>query len=75
MDKEARKSLRSLLNSLKKEGLVLETDKEVDPKLEMTALQKRLDGGPPIRVVPWAPGRPWPRQSSSGAGGTSVTTA
>jgi len=26
----------------------VETDKEVNPKLEMTAIQKLLDGGPPI---------------------------
>jgi UbiD family decarboxylase len=48
MDKEARKSLRSMLEALKKEGLILETDKEVDPNQEMTGLQKQLDGGPPM---------------------------
>lgn len=48
MGKEELKNLRSTLDWLKKEGLVLETDKEVNPKLEMTAIQKLLDGGPPI---------------------------
>ncbi|MDP2269052.1 MAG: UbiD family decarboxylase, partial [Deltaproteobacteria bacterium] len=48
MDKEARKSLRSMLEALKKEGLILETDKEVDPNQELTGLQKQLDGGPPM---------------------------
>jgi len=48
MDKEARKSLRGMLEALKKEGLTLETDKEVDPNQEMTGLQKQLDGGPPM---------------------------
>src|SRR4030042_4543020 len=42
------KSLRAMLEWLKKEGLVLETDREVDPKLEVAAIQKRLDGGPPM---------------------------
>jgi UbiD family decarboxylase len=48
MDKEARKSLRGMLEALKKEGLILETDKVVDPNQEMTGLQKQLDGGPPM---------------------------
>ncbi|HLA05506.1 MAG TPA: hypothetical protein VJZ16_05955, partial [Syntrophales bacterium] len=48
MDKGARKSLRSMLDALRKEGLILETDKEVDPNQEMTGLQKLLDGGPPM---------------------------
>jgi len=48
MGKEEVRSLRSMLESLKKEGLVLESDKEVDPKLEVAAVQKRLDGGPPM---------------------------
>lgn len=48
MAREEVRSLRSTLEWLKKEGLVLETDREVDPKLEMAAIQKRLDGGPPI---------------------------
>src|SRR3970282_2831486 len=48
MAKEELRSLRSTLEALKKEGLVLETDREVNPKLEMTDIQKILDGGPPI---------------------------
>jgi 4-hydroxy-3-polyprenylbenzoate decarboxylase len=48
MPAEELKSLRSTLEALKKEGLVLETDREVNPKLEMTAIQKLLDGSPPI---------------------------
>jgi len=39
-------SLRSTLEFLKAEGDVLETDVEVDPDLEITGLQKHLDGGP-----------------------------
>src|SRR3990172_6591091 len=48
MAKEELRSLRSTLETLKKEGWVLETDREVDPKLEVAAIQKRLDGGPPM---------------------------
>lgn len=48
MAAEAARSLRAMLDALKKEGLVLETDREVNPKLEMTAIQKLLDGSPPI---------------------------
>ncbi|HZD40568.1 MAG TPA: hypothetical protein VE131_07590, partial [Terriglobales bacterium] len=48
MSAEAARSLRATLEALKKEGLVLETDREVNPKCEMTAIQKLLDGGPPI---------------------------
>ncbi|MEE9196080.1 MAG: UbiD family decarboxylase, partial [Alphaproteobacteria bacterium] len=39
-------SLRSALDWLKQEGDVIETDKEVDPDLEITGLQKHFDGGP-----------------------------
>jgi len=48
MAAEELRCLRSTLEALKKEGLVLETDREVNPKLEMTAIQKLLDGSPPI---------------------------
>jgi len=48
MANEHLRSLRSTLEWLKKDGLVLETDREVDPKCEMAALQKRMDGGPPM---------------------------
>jgi 3-polyprenyl-4-hydroxybenzoate decarboxylase len=46
--REEIKSLRSTLDWLKKEGLIIETDKEVDPKLEVAAIQKCLNVGPPI---------------------------
>ena len=39
-------SLRSTLEWLAAEGDVIETDKEVDPDLGITGLQKHLDGGP-----------------------------
>src|SRR3990167_3521910 len=40
--------LRGALEWLKSEGDLLETDKEVNPDLEITAIQKQLDGGCPI---------------------------
>ena len=40
--------LRNALEWLKSEGDLIETDKEVDPDLEITAIQKNLDGGCPI---------------------------
>ena len=40
--------LRNALEWLKAEGDLIETDKEVDPDLEITAIQKNLDGGCPI---------------------------
>lgn len=40
--------LRGALQWLKSEGDLLETDKEVNPDLEITAIQKQLDGGCPI---------------------------
>ena len=39
-------SLRSTLEWLEAQGDVLKTDVEVDPDLEITGLQKHLDGGP-----------------------------
>ena len=48
MANEHLRSLRSTLEWLKKEDLLLETDREIDPKCEMTSIQKRLDGGPPM---------------------------
>ncbi|MEE9294011.1 MAG: UbiD family decarboxylase, partial [Phycisphaerae bacterium] len=39
-------NLRATLEWLKAEGDLMETDKEVDPDLEITGLQKHLDGGP-----------------------------
>src|ERR687885_211563 len=39
-------SLRSALEWLDAEGDLLKTDVEVDPDLEITGLQKHLDGGP-----------------------------
>ena len=41
-------SLRSTLEWLRDEKLLIETDKEVDPDLEITGIQKHMDGGPPI---------------------------
>src|ERR671937_1205258 len=49
--KDAKKditSLRSALEWLQSQGDVLVTDVEVDPDLEITGLQKHLDGGPPL---------------------------
>ena len=48
MANEHLRSLRSTLEWLKKEDLLLESDREIDPKCELTAIQKRLDGGPPM---------------------------
>jgi len=48
MANEHLRSLRSTLEWLKKENLLLESDHEINPKCEMTAIQKRLDGGPPM---------------------------
>ena len=41
-------SLRATLDWLREEGDLIETEKEVNPDLEITGLQKHLDGGPPI---------------------------
>src|SRR5258708_17370621 len=49
--KEVRKdvtSLRSALEWLDTQGDVLRTDVEVDPDLEITGVQKHLDGGPVV---------------------------
>ncbi|MBI2991331.1 MAG: UbiD family decarboxylase, partial [Deltaproteobacteria bacterium] len=40
--------LRSALEWLKAEGDLIESDKEVNPDLEITGIQKQLDGGCPI---------------------------
>src|ERR1700738_1752304 len=40
--------LRSTLDWLRSEGDLIETDKEVDPDLQVTGLQKHMDGGCPI---------------------------
>jgi UbiD family decarboxylase len=40
--------LRNTLAWLKAEGDLIETDKEIDPDVEITAVQKALDGGCPI---------------------------
>src|SRR5712691_2010415 len=39
-------SLRKTLEFLRAQGDVMTTDVEVDPDLEITGLQKHLDGGP-----------------------------
>ena len=45
---KAVKDLRSTLDHLRASGDLIETDKEVNPDLELTALQKHLDGSCPI---------------------------
>ena len=45
---EAVADLRNTLEWLRAEGQLIETDKEVDPNLQITGLQKHLDGGCPI---------------------------
>ncbi|TMJ84919.1 MAG: UbiD family decarboxylase, partial [Alphaproteobacteria bacterium] len=40
--------LRSTLNWLRAQGDLIETDKPVDPDLEVTGLQKHMDGGCPV---------------------------
>src|SRR6185295_376592 len=40
--------LRTTLDWLREQGDLIETDKEVDPDLEVTGLQKHLDGGCPV---------------------------
>src|SRR6266571_5840924 len=40
--------LRETLEWLKAQGDLIETDKEVDPDLQVTGLQKHLDGGCPV---------------------------
>ena len=42
------RDLRGTLAWLKARGELLETDKEVDPDLEVTGLQKLMDGGHPV---------------------------
>src|SRR3990172_1700877 len=41
-------SLRSALDLLRSQGDLIETKKEVNPDLEICAIQKALDGGPPV---------------------------
>ena len=40
--------LRSTLQWLRAQGELIETDKEVDPDLQITGLQKHMDGGCPV---------------------------
>jgi 4-hydroxy-3-polyprenylbenzoate decarboxylase len=42
------RELRSSLDWLKARGDLVETDKQVDPDLEVTGLQKLMDGGCPV---------------------------
>src|SRR5882724_2343078 len=42
------RDLRGALAWLKSQGDLIETDKPVDPDLEITGLQKHLDGGCPV---------------------------
>jgi 4-hydroxy-3-polyprenylbenzoate decarboxylase len=44
----AKGDLRATLEWLRAEGDLIETDREVDPDLEITGLQKHLDGGCPV---------------------------
>src|ERR1051326_7201237 len=45
---EAIRDLRSALEWLREQGDLIVTDKEVNPDLEITGIQKQLDGGCPI---------------------------
>ncbi|NQV54681.1 MAG: UbiD family decarboxylase, partial [Rhodospirillales bacterium] len=45
---EGVKDLRNTIDWLRKEGDFIDTDVEVDPDLEVTAIQKHLDGSCPI---------------------------
>jgi len=40
--------LRTALDWLRGQGDLIETDKTVDPDLEITGLQKHMDGGCPV---------------------------
>src|SRR4249920_2357115 len=42
------RDLRSTLEWLKSQGDLIETGKEVDPDLQVTGLQKHMDGGCPV---------------------------
>ena len=42
------RDLRSTIDFLKQEGDIIETDTEVDPDLEITGVQKHLDGSCPL---------------------------
>ena len=42
---EETRDLRGAIEWLKKEGDLIETDREVNPDLEITGIQKQLDGG------------------------------
>ena len=44
----AQSDLRTALDWLREQGDLIETDKEVDPDLEVTGLQKHMDGGCPV---------------------------
>ena len=41
-------SLRATIEWLRSEGLLIETDREVNPDLEITGLQKHFDGSLPM---------------------------
>ncbi len=41
-------SLRAMLEWLKSKGDLIETDKEINPDLEIISVQKQLDGGCPV---------------------------
>src|SRR5881409_4542213 len=46
--KEALRSLPATIEWLRKEGLLMETDVEVDGDLQLTGIQKHFDGSYPI---------------------------
>ena len=47
-DKIIPTDLRGTIEWLREQGDLIETDKEVDPDLEITGLQKIMDGGCPM---------------------------
>jgi len=49
--------LRTALDWLRGQGDLIETEKTVDPDLEITGLQKHMDGGCPVlfTITAWSP--------------------
>ena len=45
---EAMKDLRATIDWMRADGVLLESDVEIDPDLEITGVQKNLDGGGPM---------------------------
>ena len=63
-------SLRSALSWLRAQGYLIETEKEVNPDLEITGLQKHFDGSFPIRALTLDVGTR--RPLGAGAGGLAL---